>query len=279
MMKHLGFHTDWIVLIMHCVCSVSYSVSLNGSNSEWFSPSRGLRQGDPLIPYLFLICAEGFSLLIQDAKDKGKMLGAPIGREKFSVSHLFFADDCILFGDASCEGAEVIQDVIKEYEMVSGQQVNFDKSLIYFGTNVVSGVQKEIVRLLGVRVASNPEKYLGLPMMVGRRKKWAFANFVDRFRKRIERWSLRYLSMGGKEVFVKSILQAIPIYVMQCFLLPKTLCCALEGIMNRFWWTNNKTLKGIHWSTWDMLCKPKWLGGLGFKNLFLFNKALLAKQV
>ncbi|XP_012435546.1 uncharacterized protein LOC105762197 [Gossypium raimondii] len=215
----------------------------------------------------------------QDAKEKGKMLGAPIGREKFSVNHLFFADDCILFGDASNEGAEVVRTVIHEYEVASGQRVNFDKSPIYFGANVAPSVRGEIVNLLGVRLASNLEKYLGFPMMVGRRKKWAFANFVDRFKKRIEGWSLRYLSMGGNEVFIKSVLQAISIYAMQCFLLPKTLCRSLESIMNRFWWTNNKTLKGIHWSNWDALCKPKCLGGLGFKNLYLFNKALLVKQV
>ncbi|KAH1065448.1 hypothetical protein J1N35_030435 [Gossypium stocksii] len=66
---------------------------------------------------------------------------------------------------------------------------------------------------------------------------------------------------------------------MQCFLLPKALCRKLKGIMNKFWWTNNKTARGIYWSTWDFLCRPKCMGGMGFKNLGLFNKALLAKQV
>lgn len=192
MMAHLGFHIDWIVR------SVSYSVSLNGAVGDWFSPSRGLRQGDPLSPYLFLICAEGFSTLIQEAKQNGQMVGAAIGRERLTINHLFFADDCILFGDATSNGARVVRDVIREYETVSGQRVNFDKSLIYFGANVDSDFKVDIVNLLGVREALNPEKYLGLPMMIGRRKTWAFANIVDRFKKRIEGWSLRYLSMGGK---------------------------------------------------------------------------------
>ncbi|KAA3467432.1 reverse transcriptase [Gossypium australe] len=128
MMKHLGFHDDWVVLIMRCVCSVSYFVCLNGMNSEWLSPSRGLRQRDPLNLYLFLICAE----------------------------------------DASCEGARMVRDVIQEYETISGQKVNYDKSLIYFRANVGTEVKEDITRLLGVRVASSPEKYLGLPMMVGK---------------------------------------------------------------------------------------------------------------
>ncbi|KAA3486800.1 reverse transcriptase [Gossypium australe] len=249
MMKNLGFHADWIILIMRCVCSVSYSVSLNGINSEWFFPSRGLRQGDPLNPYLFLICAEGFSTLIQDAKQKGWMLGAPIGRERLSINHLFFADDCILFGDASCERARVVRDAIREYDMVSWQRVNFDKSLIYSGANVASSVKEDIINLLGVRVASNPEKYLGLPMMVGRRKTWAFSNFADRFKKRVEGWSLRYLSIGGRRSLLNRSCR------QHRFTLYNTFLAKI--------WTNNKTLKGIRWSSWEMLCKPMCTGGLG----------------
>ncbi|KAA3462743.1 reverse transcriptase [Gossypium australe] len=196
MIKHLGFHDDWIVLIMRCVCSVSYSVCLNSMHS--------------------------FSTLLQEAKQKGCMVGAPIGRERFSINHLFFADDCILFSDASVKVPEWFA------------MVNYDKSLIYFGANVDIDVKEEIIRLLGARVASSPEKYLGLPMMVGRRKTWAFAKFVDRFRKSVEGWSLRYLSMGGKKVFIKSVLQATPIYAMQCFLFSKCLCQKLENIMNKF---------------------------------------------
>ncbi|KAA3468713.1 reverse transcriptase [Gossypium australe] len=165
MMKSLGFHNDWMVLIMRCITSVSYSVSLNGMCSDWFSPSRGLRQGDPLSPYLFLLCAEGFSTLLEDAKQKGRMRGA--------------------------SGVCTVRYIIREYEMSAGQKVNYDKSLIYFGANVKEEVNEDIIRVLGVRVASSPEKYLGLPMMVGRRKAWAFANFKDKFRKRVDGWSLR----------------------------------------------------------------------------------------
>ncbi|KAA3480947.1 LINE-1 reverse transcriptase isogeny [Gossypium australe] len=135
-------------------------------SSDWFSLSRGLRQGDPLSPYLFLICAEGFSTLLQYTNQRGCMAGALI-------------DDCVLFGDATHEGAKTICNVIQEYELISGQRVNYDKSLIYFEANVGTDVNDEITSLLGVRVASSPEKYLGLPMMVGRRKTWAFANFID----------------------------------------------------------------------------------------------------
>lgn len=97
-----------------------------------------------------------------------------------------FADDCIIFSNASTEGACIVRNILQEYELVSGQKINLGKSLIYFGANVGEVLRSEIIGILGVRWALNPDKYLGLPMMVGRNKRWAFSSFEDQFRKRIE---------------------------------------------------------------------------------------------
>ncbi|KAA3462679.1 reverse transcriptase [Gossypium australe] len=94
----------------------------------------------------------------------------------------------------------------------------------------------------------------------------------------IEGWSNRCLSQGGKEVFIKAVLQAIPTYAMSCFLLPNSLCRTVESIFAKFWWQKGKGRKGIHWCQWSQLCRPKNEGGLGFRNLAQFNTALLAKQ-
>ncbi|KAL4302002.1 hypothetical protein GQ457_10G000840 [Hibiscus cannabinus] len=278
MMRRIGFHDNWISLIMKCVTTVSYSVGVNGASSAIFLPTRGLRQGDPLSPYLFLFYTEGFSTLLYAAQNAGLVNGATIGRERLAINHLFFADDSILFGDASIEGAANIQKVISTYSNASGQKVNFDKSLIYFSSNVTSSVRDSISTLLGVRVSVNPEKYLGLPTMVGRRKNDAFKHYFDRFYKLVDNWNTKNLSKGGKEVFIKSVLQSIPVYTMQCFLLPRGVCVKLETIMNKFWWRNSGSSKGIHWCTWLRMCLPKRLGGMGFKDLSKFNVALLAKQ-
>ncbi|KAH1039746.1 hypothetical protein J1N35_041489 [Gossypium stocksii] len=146
--------------------------------------------------YIVLI-PKGFSTLLNEAEQKGLIRGAPIRREKLAINHLLFVDNCIFFCDASCEGAHTVRNIIMDYELVSGQQVNFEKLLIYFGASVDSNEKELVTNIFGVHVVTNPEKYLGLPMMVGRKKRWAFANFVDRFRRRIEEWSFRYLSMGG----------------------------------------------------------------------------------
>lgn len=114
--------------------------------------------------------------------------------------------------------------------------------------------------------------------MVDRRKKNAFVKIKAKFLTKVTSWSIRNLSIGGKKVFIKSVLQAIPIYSMQCFQLSVSLCRELENVMSRFWWRNLKTNKGIHWCSWKSLCIPKAQGGIGFKELSHFNKALLEKQ-
>ncbi|XP_017629171.1 uncharacterized protein LOC108472176 [Gossypium arboreum] len=160
---------------------VVYTVVINGRHGEDFQPHKGLRQGDLLSPHLFLICAEGFSRLIALAKANGRISATNVGRSNVSVSHLFFADDSMLFREASIERASNLKNVIKEYERLSGQLVNFDKSLIYFSGNIGSNIQHQVGRILGVQISNNPERYLRLPTMIGRQKKNAFVDVKERF--------------------------------------------------------------------------------------------------
>ncbi|GMI74475.1 hypothetical protein HRI_001116800 [Hibiscus trionum] len=265
-------------LVLSCVSSVSYRIVFNNVPGETFKPSRGLRQGDPLSPYLFLFCAEGLSALIKAARLRNEFKGVKVGRSGVTLTHLFFADDSILFGDTSPTGILALKNLLYVYEKASGQKINFEKSLIYFSSNVPPSTRLQIGDFFGVRISTNPEKYLGLPTMVGKNKRGAFAHILDSTNKKVDNWSCRFLSMGGKEVFIKAVLQAIPVYAMQCFLFPITLCRALESIYCRFWWRNGGTRKGIHWASWNSLCSPKENGGMGFRDLAKFNIAILAKQ-
>ena len=96
-LTRMGFSAKWTVLIMECVKSISYSVVLNGKHSGFFTPSRGLRQGDPISPFLFLLCAEGLSCLIRNASNEGTFQRVAAARYEPYVSHLFFVDDSLFF--------------------------------------------------------------------------------------------------------------------------------------------------------------------------------------
>ncbi|KAA3462787.1 reverse transcriptase [Gossypium australe] len=214
-MNKMGFDRKWIELIMRCVTSVSYAVTINGTRGRSFIPSRGLRQGDPLSPFLFLICSEGLSALMRTSTKEGLIRGAKVSRKGPEISHLLFADDCLMFSEATTKGARMLKDLLKVYEECSGQRVNYDKSLIFYSTNTNDESKEAVLRLLGVRSSTSPEKYLGLPNLVGRRKKEAFQNLVDRITARIDNWSSRLLSLGGKEIFIKAVLQAIPTFAIK----------------------------------------------------------------
>lgn len=111
MMIKMGFCQEWIGLIMECVSSVSYRVKENGSLSKPLEPERGLGQGDPLSPYLFLLCAEGFSALLNNAEAAGLIKGVKICNNASSISHLLFADDSLILVRATQSDAMQLQHI------------------------------------------------------------------------------------------------------------------------------------------------------------------------
>lgn len=146
-------------------------MSISGS----LIPSRGLRQGDPMSPYLFLICADVFSNMLSKAAIENYIHGAWICKGAPRISHLFFADDSILFARANLQECSKIADIISMYERASGQKVNLSKTEVTFSKQVSPERRKEIIGALGVREVKKHGKYLGLPTIIGRSKKAIFA--------------------------------------------------------------------------------------------------------
>ncbi|KAH9779368.1 reverse transcriptase domain-containing protein [Citrus sinensis] len=278
-MLKMGFDHDFIKLIMLCVSTVSYKFSRDGMDIGPIIPSRGLRQGDPLSPYLFIICAEGLSSLIHHHEKAGMLHGVRIARCAPCLTHLFFADDCFIFFKARDQEARVMKSILSMYGTASGQKINYNKSSISFSANVNNEAVHSICSLLGVQAIDNQRNYLRLPSHIGRSKIIVFRYIRDRVWKRLQGWNQKLLSRAGKEILLKTVAQAMPNYAMNIFLLPKELCRELEKMMNSFWWGRKKNGSGgINWMTWERMCKPKTHGGIGFKRLHLFNVAMLGNQ-
>ncbi|KAL1097108.1 hypothetical protein V6Z11_D05G013200, partial [Gossypium hirsutum] len=138
----------------------------------------------------------------------------------------------------------------------SGQEINFDKSGVFFNSNINQNKREEVCRISGVNCI-NLKKYLGLSAMVGHNKKRAFKELKERLIKRVSSWSSRLLSMGGSEVLIRVVLQAIHFYSMNCFLLPSSVCKELKVVIARFWWQKKARRKGLHWCSWKELSLPK----------------------
>jgi len=263
---------------MKCVTTVSYKVKLNGDYSEQIIPQRGLRQGDPLSPYLFIICAEEFSALIRKAEEKGDIVGIQVCQGACPVSHPFFADDTLILLKATTKGARSLQHILELYEEVSGQMINKDKTSIMFSPNTPQQIRNLILSELGITSIANNEKYLGLPVYIGKSKKRTFEYIKQRVWIQIQGWQEKLLSKAGKEIMIKAVAQAIPTYAMSCFDLTKGLCEEISSIIARYWWSQQDKTNKIRWVSWEMLTKSKSKGGLGFRDLYIFNLAMLAKQ-
>jgi hypothetical protein len=129
-----------------------------------------------------------------------------------------------------------------------------------------------------IQTVTNEEKYLGLPTPQGHMGKGTFKSTKERLSKKFSSWVERHMSSGAKEALIKSVLQAIPTYIMGVFKLPNTQCEEMERMIRYFWWGDEEGARKIHWLAWEKLLMPKPHGGLGFRDLKLFNKALLARQ-
>ncbi|XP_075645524.1 putative mitochondrial protein AtMg00310 [Castanea sativa] len=140
------------------------------------------------------------------------------------------------------------------------------------------GVQEEIKSRFEAEVIKQHEKYLGLPSFVGRRKRNTFNDIKEKLCKKLAGWKEKMLSKAGKEILIKAVAQAIPMYTMSCFKLPDSLCEELTNMIRNFWWGQKKEERKIAWLSWEKMCVPKFEGGMGFKQLKEFNLALLAKQ-
>ncbi|XP_027157917.1 uncharacterized protein LOC113759541 [Coffea eugenioides] len=132
----MGYFTVRRKWIWSCLSSVTYSFNINGVPKEFVIPKRGIRQGDPLSPYLFLLCSEGFSNLLKQAEGEKRILGMKISRNGPSMTHLFFADDSLIFCKANREEASELFQILRNYEKGLGQSINLEKSSVFFSSNV-----------------------------------------------------------------------------------------------------------------------------------------------
>ena len=176
-MRKMGFNKQWINLMMVCVSFVSYSILLSGEPKGLITPFRGICQGDPLFPFLFLLSTKGLHGLISQAAVLGDIRGYSLCKYSIRLTHLLFADNSLLFCRAIDLECQKVLDILDSYVECSGQQINKSKTTIFFSKST-SNEQRERIKLaLGVSKIKQYEKYLGLPSLIGSRKKVRF-NYI-----------------------------------------------------------------------------------------------------
>lgn len=247
----MGFNQKIVSLFMRCVSSVNYQITHASKTFGSITPSRGIRQDDPLSSYLFLICVEGFTALIHEYERYNLINGIKVARNDPFISHMLFTNDCYIFCKANMESVEQVLDMLKVLEKASGQQINDNKSSIFFSRNTDDVLKQEVCHRLRFKEAGDNILYLGLPNIVARRKTGVFGFLKEKLQECLQGWDKKKVSNGGKEILIKTVAQALPNYAMNMFLLPVDVCKDLERAMNKFWWRSNSNKDNcIHWMSW-----------------------------
>lgn len=278
-MRKLGFSEKWTHLVLQCVQTVTYNIVQSDADMGHIIPSRGIRQGDPLSPYLFIICAEGLSALIQKYDSQKWLHGIKICRKAPTISHMLFADDSYFYCKAETGEARRVLELLTVYERASGQKINNAKSSVFFSTNVIQYNRMQICQELQMSEATENTKYLGLPNILGRKKSILLGFLKEKVKAAIQNWDGKCVSKAGKETLIKTVAQALPTYAMSVFLLPMEIIKDFERCLAKFWWKSGHSGDSkIAWMSWDRLTKHKDAGGLGFRDFRDFNLAMLGKQ-
>lgn len=205
---------------MKCVRTVSYNFMHEGDKFGDIIPQRGIRQEDLISPYLYILCAEGLSLIIRRYEEVGLIHGCSIDRGALLISHLLFVNDCYFFLKAKGTKAITLKNIHMGYEKLSGQAINLRKlSTVVFSPNTNDAERAQVCDTLQVNEVSTPGNYLGLPMFIRKKKNSAFG-FSERVINKLHGWGNKKISRRGKLVLLKTTAQTIPNFWMNLFQIP-----------------------------------------------------------
>jgi len=277
-LNYFGFSPSIISLIMSSISATSVSILWNGSRTEKFNPLRGLRQGDPLSPYLFVLCMERLGDMIEKSVQDGNWQPLQLSPGGPKISHLFFADDVLLFAKAKYNQAQYITNLLNNFCSISGMKVSLEKSRIYASKGVGRSTKESLEQLTQIKFTDRLDKYLGFKMKYERTTKEDFLDIYDRVASKLSSWKGRLLNKPGRVTLAKAVLTSLSTYCMQIQWFPQYACDTLDkGVRNFIWHGMND--HAMHMVRWNKIIQPRNKGGLGIRTARLQNTALLGKLV
>jgi hypothetical protein len=272
-----GFSLGFCKLISNCVSSSWFSVVMNGTSKGFFKACRGLRQGDPLSPYLLILVEEVFSRLLRKKVQDGTIGHYLQPRKGPLISHLLYADDMVIFSTGRKKDVRSILEVLDIYAQWSGQVVNASKSSIFFSNRIPDSRHQELIRISGFSIGNFPTRYLGVPIFPGRVKAWYFEDLLVKIYKKIEGWKMRYLSAGARLLLIKHVLSSLPVHLLSVLPVPKQIFGKINRLFSTFFWGASEGRPKRKWVSWDSVCRPVDEGSVRIRNIMDVYSSLQSK--
>ncbi|KAM0028414.1 putative RNA-directed DNA polymerase [Helianthus debilis subsp. tardiflorus] len=272
----MNFPERWRVWIMATLVSSRASVLVNGSPTMEFQCTRGLRQGDPLSPFLFVIAMEALSGIMKKAVSEGIFKGLKCTRNGQVLSHLIYADDVVFLGEWSDVNALNLRRLLRCFYLVSGLKVNLSKCSVY-GVGVDNVEAQRMADILVCNKGSFPFKHLGLVVGANMNLIRNWKPVIDVFKNRLSLWKAKHLSYGGRITLLKSVLNSLPTYFFSLYKAPVKVLEILERLRRVFFWGGSDVDSHMSWMAWEKVIAPIEYGGLGFGSLRDSNLAMLSK--
>lgn len=273
-----GFPEKMVGWIKECVSTPCYSVIVNGEAHGFFKAEKGLRQGDPLSPYLFTLVMQVLTIILNKRISEDGFFKFHAKCEKLGISHLCFADDLFLFCHGDPWSVQVIKDSLDEFGAVSGLWPNEDKSRAFF-CHISDENKMLISNIMNFEEGSLPVKYLGVPLVTTTLWHADCAVLIDQVKRRIQQWQNNWLSYAGRLQLSLSVLMSMQVYWSSVFILPVSVSNAIERLVRNFIWGGSEMVQRRSKVAWYDVCLPKSQGGLGIRPLRVWNKSLMAFHI
>lgn len=278
MLRRMGFSEMIIDMIWSTMSNNWYSVIVNSTRCGFFKSSRGLKQGDPLAPSLFIVDAELLSRILNMLNHDQLFHGFCMEKRGPQINYLSFADDIIIFTSGRKTSLRKIIWTLSNYESTSGQLINKHKSHFMTATCALPSAIRRIQGETGFSRKDSPLTYLGCPLYTSRIRIMYFNGLISKVLGRIQGWHGKMLSYGGRATLIKYVLQALPIYLLLAVSPPKTVMKQIERLTTNFFWGMDKDKLKYHWASWSKLSFPQNEGGVGFRTIQDSCKSMELKQ-
>ncbi|GJU37563.1 RNA-directed DNA polymerase, eukaryota, reverse transcriptase zinc-binding domain protein [Tanacetum coccineum] len=231
-----------------------------------FKAKRGLRQGDPISPYLFTLVMEVLNLMVKRQIKRDSRFKYHTDCSKLKITSLCFADDLLMLCHGDVVSASILRRGLDEFSLDSGLYPSMSKSEVFF-SNVCPDTKNEILMAMPFREGTLPIRYLGVPLASRRIKASECRVLIDAVNNRINDWRNKSLSFAGRLQLISSILSSLQVYWCSLFILPKLICETIDKMVKNFLWARKGNASGMVSIGWKEVCKPKSQGGLGLKPL------------